>query len=81
MAYIPPEEYYPSLPRKYMAVALLVPCGGKYVILKKAYGNKSFTIPGGVCEFNESLAQTAIREAEEELGLTLEIDKFATVDY
>jgi 8-oxo-dGTP pyrophosphatase MutT (NUDIX family) len=81
MTYIPPEQYYPSLPRKYGSSGLLVPCDGKYVLMKKIYGNKDFTIPGGVCELGESPAETAIREAKEEINLNLEIDRLANICY
>lgn len=79
--FVPPEQFYPQVPRKYSSSGLLVPYNGKYIILRKSYGDKKLTIPGGVSELGESIAATAIREAKEEIGLDLEIEKFGNVTY
>lgn len=48
----------------------------KILLLKYEYGGKSvYNLPGGNVDFGETLAQTVVRELEEELGITAEIDR------
>ncbi|MDR2902823.1 MAG: NUDIX domain-containing protein, partial [Lactobacillales bacterium] len=79
---IPPEIFYTQVvPRKYSSAALLVPCGGKYILLKDARRDNDWGLPGGVCDRNESPRAPALREAREEIGLILEIDRLGNVNY
>jgi 8-oxo-dGTP pyrophosphatase MutT (NUDIX family) len=42
---------------------------GQVLLVKHTYGRKNWELPGGVAEFNESIIETALREAREETGL------------
>lgn len=78
--WIPPEEFYPQLPRKYSSVGLIIPYKDKYLLVKNRGKNK-LSLVGGVSELNESWIATAIREAKEEIGIDIELNKLANVTY
>jgi len=42
---------------------------GKILLVKHTYGQRNWELPGGVAEANESIVETALREAREETGL------------
>ncbi|HNT78415.1 MAG TPA: NUDIX domain-containing protein [Anaerolineae bacterium] len=42
---------------------------GRILLVKHTYGRLNWELPGGVAEPNESIVETAIREAREEIGL------------
>ena len=63
-----------------VAVAILTPDG--YVLMRRAAGKTaagSWSLPGGALDPGETLAQAAIREVLEEVGITL--DKVETLPY
>ena len=39
---------------------------GRILLVKHTYGRENWELTGGVAEFNESIVETAIREAREE---------------
>jgi 8-oxo-dGTP pyrophosphatase MutT (NUDIX family) len=47
---------------------------GRILVVRKA-GTSRFMLPGGKIEPGESAAQTAVREAHEELGVVLDLDR------
>lgn len=81
MKKLPPEEYYKTLPRKRMASAVLILNEAKECLIVKLSYKDHWSIPGGVTEESESPAQTAIREAHEEIGVEIEIIRLLCVDY
>ena len=72
MPWIPPEEYYKNVPRKWMATnILLFDAEGKFLIVKPTYRDH-WLMPGGLVDANESPTRGAMREVSEELGLLLD---------
>ncbi|MFZ2259990.1 MAG: NUDIX domain-containing protein, partial [Luteococcus japonicus] len=51
---------------------------GRFLTVRKR-GTSMFMFPGGKPEHGESPAQTAIRELDEELGVTLEEDRLELI--
>lgn len=75
------DTYYSSLPKKRMAAGVLILNDQQEVLIVKQSYKNYWSIPGGVVEENESPYAAALREVEEEVGLTLERLKFLCVDY
>lgn len=73
-------DWYRSLPRKRMAVGLLLFRGDNLLIVKPNYRDH-WLVPGGVIETNESPHDACIREVREELGLNLLPIKLLVVDH
>ncbi len=72
MPWVPPEQYYKSVPRKWMATnVLLFNPEGKFLIVKPTYRDH-WLMPGGLIEANEPPTHGAIRELSEEIGLTID---------
>jgi 8-oxo-dGTP diphosphatase len=63
---------YPERP--YLAVSAAVVRGGKLLVVRRARApaHGLFSLPGGVVEVGETLAQAVTREVREETGLTIE---------
>lgn len=61
------------------AKALLVRDGKLLVIRCQRRGTEYYTLPGGGQEYQESLAQTVIRECLEETGLSVKVESLAAV--
>lgn len=70
---------YPERP--YLAVSAAVIRGGRVLVVRRARSPASglFTLPGGVVELGETLAQAVVREIGEETGLA--IDPVALAGY
>ncbi len=78
---LPPEEYYKTIPKKHHAAGVLIfNQSGEILIVKPSYKNY-WEIPGGITDLNESLMQTANREAKEEIGIDVIITSLLCVDY
>lgn len=60
------------------AVAAITDDKGRLLLVKRCDCGK-WGIPGGLMEFGETMAQTAAREAYEETGLTVEIDRLVGI--
>lgn len=52
---------------------------GRVLLVRHNYGRHNWEIPGGNCEAGESAAETAMREAREELGVDVRIGHLAGV--
>lgn len=68
----PTEEYYRTLPRRYMGAGMLITDTENNVLLLETTYKEFHEIPGGVSETGESPRETARREVREELGLSIE---------
>src|SRR3954468_3197230 len=63
---------YPARP--YLAASAAIVRDGKILVVRRARppAHGLFTLPGGVVEVGETLAQAIVREVSEETGLTIE---------
>jgi 8-oxo-dGTP diphosphatase len=66
------ERTYPARP--YIAVSAAVFLDGRVLIVRRAQPPAAglYTLPGGVVELGETLAEAAVREVREETGLDIE---------
>ena len=72
MPWVPPEQYYKNLPRKWLATnVFLFDPQGRFLIVKPTYRDH-WLMPGGLVEADESPTHGAIREVREELGLVID---------
>lgn len=55
---------------------VIIELEGKVLLVKHSYGHQTWCFPGGGSKRGESFEDTAIREAKEEVGLTLKGVKF-----
>lgn len=55
---------------------VIIRSGGKYLLVRNAYGRKRWTFPGGKIDKGETSEETAIREVSEEVGLLLKNPTF-----
>lgn len=75
------KAYQMTLPRKRMSAGVLFfDAHGRLLIVNPTY-KATWEIPGGTVEANESPRTCALREVEEELGLTREPGRLLVVDY
>ena len=72
----PADRLYP--PRPILAVSTAVFRGGQVLIARRARAPwaGAFSLPGGVVEIGETLAEAALRELREEVGVEAEIAGF-----
>lgn len=61
------------------AAIVVVNAAGNVLLVHHNYGRRNWEIPGGNCEAGESVAETALREAREELGVDARIEKLVGV--
>ncbi|WP_405495010.1 NUDIX domain-containing protein [Nocardia sp. NBC_00511] len=74
-------EYVAALPRKRMgAGALFVDELDRVLLVEPTYKDY-WELPGGVVEANESPLAAAVREIDEELGLTVTLGRLLAVDW
>lgn len=73
------EDYYRSLVRKRSSGAILLPFKGKYLVMKDTRGR--WGLVGGSAENLEAPHETAIREAKEEIGIDVMIDRLLLLGY
>jgi len=78
---LPPYEYYKQLPKvPTSGGAILKNSKGEFLIIKNTYKD-GCSIPGGMCEENETPSHAVIREVKEELGINIENPKLFAVDF
>jgi len=81
MGYLPPQEYYRTLPRHIAgAGAIFHDAAGRILLVKPSY-RATWQIPGGGMEEGEYPLQTAVREVMEEVGLELIPGRLLAVDW
>lgn len=68
----PTEEYYRTLPRRYMGAGMLFTDTANNILLLETTYKDFHEIPGGVADAGESPRDTARREVHEELGIHVE---------
>jgi len=52
---------------------------GRLLLVRHAYGERNWEVPGGVLEGHESAEAAALREAREETGVALEIQRLSGI--
>ncbi|MCV4232466.1 NUDIX domain-containing protein [Virgibacillus sp. LDC1] len=52
--------------------AIISNADGKLLLLKRTYGNKGWSLPGGGVDPGETIHEAIFRECREELGLTIQ---------
>ena len=69
------RRLYPDKPM--VGVGILIQRSGEYLLIKRAAEPDAglWSIPGGLVEIGERASDAAIREAKEETGLDVEIEK------
>jgi 8-oxo-dGTP pyrophosphatase MutT (NUDIX family) len=81
MSYVPPQEYYASLPKHIAgAGAIFHDADGKVLLVKPSYRD-TWQFPGGGLEHGEYPFQAAAREVREEVGLELRSGRLLAVDW
>jgi 8-oxo-dGTP diphosphatase len=76
-----PNSYFKNLPKKIMAAGVLLFDKRNNILILKPIYKKSWSIPGGVVEKNESIFSAAARECQEETGLKIFDLQLVCVDY
>lgn len=67
-------------PSNRLRSAVILVQGGKVALIRRdRAGQTYYVFPGGGVEFQETLEQTAIREAQEELGVHVEVESLAAI--
>lgn len=74
------KQFYDSLPRKRSAVGVLIFKDDLLLVLEPTY-KPNWLVPGGVVEKSESPLEAALRECQEEIGVSVEIKNFLCADY
>ena len=81
MTWVPPEEYFKVIPRKWIGVAAIFSNSeGRLLLVKPTYKDRWAPV-GGVVEAWESPTQAIVREVKEETGLDLKAPKLLTIEY
>ncbi len=75
-------DYTAGLPTKRMAAAVLFfDAADRLLLVEPAYHKLHWELPGGCVEANESPHAAAVREVQEELGLTVMPGRLLAVDW
>jgi 8-oxo-dGTP pyrophosphatase MutT (NUDIX family) len=61
------------------AASVIVDEQGRVLLVKHAYGELNWELPGGGGESGESAEETARREAREEVGIQLDVERISGV--
>ena len=81
MSYLPPQEYYATLPKHIAgAGAIFRDANGGILLVKPSY-RETWEIPGGGLEHGEDPWAAAVREVKEETGLELRPGRLLAVDW
>jgi ADP-ribose pyrophosphatase YjhB (NUDIX family) len=79
--FIPWKKYQKTIPKKRMSAGVLFfNKEGMILILKPSYKD-NWTLPGGVCNKNESPRQTGEREVKEEINIEVKLKRLVAVNY
>jgi 8-oxo-dGTP pyrophosphatase MutT (NUDIX family) len=81
MSYVPPEEYYRSLPRHIAGAGAIFHDQEQRVLLVKPSYRETWQLPGGAMDAGEFPWETARREVREEIGLELAPGRLLAVDW
>lgn len=73
------QREYPDRP--FAAVSIVITQNEKVLLMKRAHDPKAgfYSIPGGLVELGEKYEDAAIREAEEETGLEVRLERLIDV--
>lgn len=75
------QDYYNSLAKKPMGADVLFLNEKNEILVVKPNYKDEWLLPGGTTESGESPRESAIREAEEEIGLDIKIKQMLCMDY
>jgi len=64
-----------DLPRFVVVALVLVRQGDDVLLVRQSYGQRYWSLPGGMIEHGESVDQAAIREVKEETGLDVRLTR------
>jgi ADP-ribose pyrophosphatase YjhB (NUDIX family) len=64
-----------SNPKKVVVALVLIQEGGKLLLVRQNYGERYWSLPGGMIEDGESITEASIREVREETGLRVVITR------
>ena len=81
MPWVPPEDYFKTIPRKWIGVAAIFSNANGQMLLVKPTYKEHWAPVGGVVEAYESPTQAIIREVKEETGLDLKTPRLLTIEY
>lgn len=81
--FIPPDEYFKAIPRKYMGAGVIFIDELHRVLIVKTTYKETWEVPGGSVDKDESLLDSAVRELKEELNLNIDRSQLqlVTTDY
>jgi 8-oxo-dGTP pyrophosphatase MutT (NUDIX family) len=78
---LPPQEYFATRPKHIVGAGVILhDPDGRVLLVKPAYRQDTWEIPGGGAEHGEFPSDTACREVQEELGLDLHLGRLLVVD-
>lgn len=81
MTWVPPEEYFKMIPRKWVGVAAIFSnTKGQLLLAKPTYKDRWAPV-GGVVEAGKSPTQAILREVKEEIGLELQTPRLLIIEY
>jgi 8-oxo-dGTP pyrophosphatase MutT (NUDIX family) len=81
MSYLPPQEYYATLPKHIAGAGAIFRDDDGAVLLVKPSYREAWEIPGGGLEHGEDPWAAAVREVKEETGLELRPGRLLAVDW
>ncbi len=67
------------LPRFFVSAGVLIWRNDQILLVKKNYGDKNWTLPGGLMEKGEAINQTAVREVKEEIGVDVRLTRIVGI--
>ncbi|WP_415644944.1 NUDIX domain-containing protein, partial [Stackebrandtia soli] len=80
-AYLPPAEWFATLPTVFVSTGALITAEDGSVLLVKASYQSHWGFPGGVIDPGEAPHETVAREVTEEVGLTVEVGAPLVLDW